>query len=981
MAHTSFCRPGRFGAALGRVARALLLAPLLGLAPPVGAGEPPTEPLLRLETGMHTAPIRRIATDAAGRWAVTGSDDKTARVWEVATGRQVAVLRPPQGPGSEGKLFAVAMSPDARVVAAGGWTGWDWTQKNSIYLFDRASARLLRRLPDLPNGINHLAYSPDGRWLVACLGGKHGLRLFDAASGLERGRDSNFGNETYSAHFSPDNRRLVSTSLDGQVRLHAVDEQGRLTLLKSARTAGGTRPFSARYSPDGRRIAVGFDENRTVLVLDAQTLGEVAPRLSADTGTGSLYSVAWSADGRSLLAGGSWDLGGRNAVRRWIVDDWSRFEDVPLSRDSVQQLVALPAAAGGGWLYAVSDPGWGVLDANVQVLRRVDTPIADLRAPGELQVGGPTGRMVRYPYVWPGQEVRMFDPAGRTLVTEADAAAQRITLRPPRTEELANLKVTDWEGDSAPKLNGKRLALESGEYARSLAIAPDGRRFVLGADWNLRLFDASGKALWTRAGLPGIAWAVNVTADGRFAVAAYGDGTIRWHQMADGGREVLAFFPHADRKRWVAWTPEGYFDASPGADELIGYHLNRGQDREGEFVSARQLWETYYQPGLIARRLDADGDKLLAEQVARRGDIRSVLTAGSVPELELQSPAQAQTDGSYPLAVRIRSAGQGTAKLVVRVDGGAELAGRWNSPMLSPGNVVTMPVDLPGGAHTVTVELVDGRGVASKTVSAKVDVRRAVAAGGPTLHVLAVGVTNYRDQSLARGVAFAADDARAVGAAFERGAGGLYGKVRTRVLPNEQGTRDGIEAAGRELAATVQPDDTVVVYLAGHGITAGGDYHFVPWETRYSNFDALVSQSLSADRLRQMLASIVARKVLVLLDTCSAGRFSLVKGREIDDKASIDRFQRVTGRAMIAATADEKMALEGEEKHGVFTYALLRALDGAADKNNDRFISVTEIAEYIDEQVPAITKRKWGYEQFPMMETRGSAFPLVRRPQ
>src|SRR5262245_30102962 len=76
------------------------------------AAEPTTRPLPRLETGMHTASIARIATDAAGRWAVTASDDKTARVWEVASGRQLSVLRPPQDVGNEGRLDAVALSPD-----------------------------------------------------------------------------------------------------------------------------------------------------------------------------------------------------------------------------------------------------------------------------------------------------------------------------------------------------------------------------------------------------------------------------------------------------------------------------------------------------------------------------------------------------------------------------------------------------------------------------------------------------------------------------------------------------------------------------------------------------------------------------------------------------------------------------------------------------------------------------------------------------
>src|SRR4029453_8197703 len=102
------------------------------------AAEPTTRPLPGLETGMHTAIIRRIATDAAGRWAVTASDDKTARVWEVASGRQLAVLRPPQDVGNEGKLYAVALSPDGAVVAVGGWTGVAG-DKDAIYLFDRAS--------------------------------------------------------------------------------------------------------------------------------------------------------------------------------------------------------------------------------------------------------------------------------------------------------------------------------------------------------------------------------------------------------------------------------------------------------------------------------------------------------------------------------------------------------------------------------------------------------------------------------------------------------------------------------------------------------------------------------------------------------------------------------------------------------------------------------------------------------------------------
>ena len=83
----------------------------------------------------------------------------------------------------------------------------------------------------------------------------------------------------------------------------------------------------------------------------------------------------------------------------------------------------------------------------------------------------------------------------------------------------------------------------------------------------MRLFNSQGQANLVAADAPDTVWGVNASADGKLVVAAYGDGTIRWHRVSDG-EELLTLFMHPDGQRWIAWTPQGYYDASAGADDL-----------------------------------------------------------------------------------------------------------------------------------------------------------------------------------------------------------------------------------------------------------------------------------------------------------------------------------------------------------------------------------------------------------------------------
>jgi WD domain, G-beta repeat len=123
---------------------ALVLSLTLCAATAVAAEGLYDQPVLVVNPGMHTALIMRAAADRAGNWAVTGSDDKTVRVWSLADGALARTVRMPAGPDHVGKADAVAISPDGVLIAASGSTGASFSEKRS-YGGDRG-----RRAPSLP---------------------------------------------------------------------------------------------------------------------------------------------------------------------------------------------------------------------------------------------------------------------------------------------------------------------------------------------------------------------------------------------------------------------------------------------------------------------------------------------------------------------------------------------------------------------------------------------------------------------------------------------------------------------------------------------------------------------------------------------------------------------------------------------------------------------------------------------------------------
>ena len=176
------------------------------------------DPLLRIEAGMHTAAIRRISADSSGRLALTVSEDKTARLWELPSGRLLRVLRPQMGQGYEGRLYSGSLSPDGSLAAVAGFSSYWGSAHHKIYIFDTATGQLVRVISGLPNTIVDLAFSADGLYLAATLSDACGLWVWESITGLEVGRDTDYGGYSGSVDWNEEDR-LVTTDLAGELGL------------------------------------------------------------------------------------------------------------------------------------------------------------------------------------------------------------------------------------------------------------------------------------------------------------------------------------------------------------------------------------------------------------------------------------------------------------------------------------------------------------------------------------------------------------------------------------------------------------------------------------------------------------------------------------------------------------------------------------------------------------------------------------------
>jgi WD40 repeat protein len=560
----------------------------------------------------HTGAVRTVAFSPDGRTLASGSADRTVRLWDVSSRRQLS--RP--FAGHDEAVNDIAFNPDGRTLASAGADGlvllWDLRSHRrlgkpvggyfndalavafspdgqtlafagndaidpGVHLWDVRSRRQLDRplRGDIDAAVS-IAFSPDGRTLAAA-GSNGAVQLWDVASHRQLGEPlRGHTGIVQSVAFNPGGRILATAGDDGNVLLWDLNVHRRL----GQPLRGHMRPvMSVAFSPDGRALASSGKDGTLRLwrVLDHRELGPT--RVEPSSGA---LSIAYSPDGGTLASA---DTDG--VVRLWDLKR-SRQLARPLS-GRADRARGIAFSADGHSLATVGDDGavrlWDVRTGRARRL--------PLGGSLEAVAFGPDGRLLAAVgsgalRLWDVRGHRAvgnlmrddlvaastvaFSPDGRTLATDGIVGAWQVALI--------------WDVRTRRRL-GEPLLAPIG-FIRSLAFSPDGRMLAAAGDEGTMLWDVESRRQLGEPlrGHTGIVRSVAFSPDARTLATAGDDGHVLLWDIDSHRRLGEPLRGHIGSVLSVAFSPDGHTLATAGHDSTVRLwdahtHAQLGQTLRG----------------------------------------------------------------------------------------------------------------------------------------------------------------------------------------------------------------------------------------------------------------------------------------------------------------------------------------------------------------------------------------------------------------
>ncbi|MGD9229948.1 MAG: caspase family protein [Desulfobacterales bacterium] len=923
----------------------------------------------------HTKHIKSLDFSPDGKYIVSGGSDKSVRVWNIRSGKSVRTF----SRHTNEVKFVRFINGGKHIVSEG---------YDSLRIWDRSTGREIKVFKREPLSASCLALSPDGKKIL-----DNNLNFVNLANG----RTIKKMKESYlvinSAAFSPDGARVIAGS-DKQLVLLDMGTGNRIRTFKGHADIINTiasNPASARFMLSGSqsgKLSLWDIERGQKIRQFKEFLSQGSNKSQTvvfDPGDPPIKAVAFSPKGKYAISGYNsglillWDIASGKVIKSF--KEKCSLSTLAFSPDNTKFI------SGGG----VHNPVFGQIDtcftlwdiASGQAIRSFDMSSKEghqrmvcsvaFSPDGKTAISSSEDKTIKIWDISSAREIRSFK--------WRKGACYSLAYGPDGRTILSG----SWEGTFIlwNVASGKVIRTFKGHNhsINSVAFSPDGKTAISGDNvgrvkhWDIH----SGQEIQSLKGHFGSITSLSFNRDGSRIISGSEDGTIRiWDSKT--GREIAQMICFKDEE-WIIITPEGFYNCSPKGDK----HLNV---RAGKKVySIEQFYGIFYRPDLVYAKLQRGADALIHQNIAKV-DIKKVIAGGAPPAVSFVSPDMSKmvSQRDITITIELTNQGGGIGKLEWKINGitvGVQEEKRGISVKKRKGRYVPIRksklITLSPGENIIRIAAYNAKNQITSVSKALTLTLKDEISSKPTLYLLTIAINSYRDKSL--WLKYSVPDAESIASAFQNYSHSIFTDVSKTNLFDNGATYTGIDNMFDLLATKVQPYDVFVLYIAGHGVTLDGRYHFLPYDFRYRNENSIRNYAINQDHFQQWLSRIKARKSLILMDTCNSGSFTKAQfiQRGITEKTAIDKLTRATGRATIVASKDDQPALEGFKGHGIFTYVLLSGLKEADTRNGnrDRLTSIHEMAAYIDEHVPEITFKAFGYEQVPQLNMMGRDFPIA----
>ncbi|WP_437932652.1 AAA family ATPase [Sorangium sp. So ce291] len=524
-----------------------------------------TGQLLRTLQG-HTSLVLGVAVTSDGRLAVSASSDETLKVWDLATGQLLRTLQEHTDEVEDGFWFTLGVTGVA--VTSDGRFAVSASSDKTLKVWEIATGQRLRTLAGHTDEVRAVAVTPDGRFAVST-SSDNTLKVWDLATGQPLRTLQGHTNTVFSVAVTPDGRFAVSGSLDCTLKVWDLATGQLLRTLK-----GHTRAVTGVTVTQDGRFAVSASGDDTLKVWDLAT-GQLLRTLQGHSF--GVNAVALTSDDRIAVS-----ASGDDTLKVWDLATGPLLRTLQRHTNTVTGVAVTPdgrfaVSASFDQTLRVWDLATGPLLRTLQGHTSVVEDVA-MTPDGRIAVSASLDKTLKVWDLATGQLLRTLQghtdtvngvavtPDGRIAVSASDdktlkvwvlATGQLLRTIQEHTDESEDDE--DDEDDFWPTYG-----------VNGVAVTPDGRIAISASDDNtLKVWDlATGQLLRTLQGHTSFVNRVAVTPDGRLAVSASFDETLRVWDLATG-QLLRTLQGHTNWVEGVAMTSDGRFAVSASKDKTL----------------------------------------------------------------------------------------------------------------------------------------------------------------------------------------------------------------------------------------------------------------------------------------------------------------------------------------------------------------------------------------------------------------------------